>query len=83
MDEDEILYQSIIADPEKVDPDVDVSGFRTQTETRPELLTAVTDYPGFQFDPTQTSYIEDLYNLYSLGVPVIETSDTTPITVEI
>jgi hypothetical protein len=80
MDEDEILYQSIIADPEKVDPDVDVSGFRTQTETRPELLTAVTDYPGFQFDPTQTSYIEDLYNLYSLGVPVIETSDTTPIT---
>ena len=36
MEEDDILYQSIIADPEQVSPDVDVSGLRTQTETSPE-----------------------------------------------
>ena len=41
MEEDDILYQSIIADPEQVSPDVDVSGLRTQTETSPQLLAAV------------------------------------------
>ena len=76
MDEDEILYQSIIADPERVDPDVDVSRFKTTTPTSPALLADVAEYSGLQFDPTQTSYIADLYDLYSTGVPVIETPDT-------
>jgi len=76
MDEDEILYQSIIADPERVDPDVDVSRLRTATPTSSALLADVAEYPGLQFDPTQTSYIADLYDLYSTGVPVIETPDT-------
>jgi hypothetical protein len=76
MDEDEILYQSIIADPERVDPDVDVSRFKTATPTSPALLADVAEYSGLQFDPTQTSYIADLYDLYSTGVPVIETPDT-------
>ena len=65
MDEDEILYQSIIADPERVDPDVDVSRFKTATPTSPALLADVAEYSGLQFDPTQTSYIADLYDLYS------------------
>ena len=80
MEEDDILYQSIIADPEQVSPDVDVSGLRTQTETSPQLLAAVSEYPGLQFDPTQYSSYEDLYNLYSRGLPMVETPATDTIT---
>jgi len=76
MEEDDILYQSIIADPEQVSPDVDVSGLRTQTETSPELLAAVSEFPGLQFDPTQYSAYEDLYDLYSTGLPMIPTPAT-------
>ena len=35
MDED---FQSFIVDPDLVDPGIDVSGLKTQTSTRPELL---------------------------------------------
>ena len=76
MEEDDILYQSIIADPEQVSPDVDVSGLRTQTETSPQLLAAVSEFPGLQFDPTQYSAYEDLYDLYSTGLPMIPTPAT-------
>ena len=76
MDEDDILYQSIIADPEKVSPDVDISRLRTQTETSPQLLAAVSEFPGLQFDPTQYSAYEDLYDLYSTGLPMIPTPAT-------
>ena len=55
MEKDDILYQSIIADPEQVSPDVDVSGLRTETETSPQLLASVSEFPGLQFDPTQYS----------------------------
>jgi len=80
MEEDDILYQSIIADPEQVSPDVDVSGLRTQTETSPELLASVSEFPGLQFDPTQYSSYEDLYDLYSRGLPMVETPATDTIT---
>ena len=73
MEEDDILYQSIIADPEQVSPDVDVSGLRTETDTNPELLAAVSEFPGLQYDPTQYSSYEDLYDLYSRGLPMAET----------
>ena len=76
MEEDDILYQSIIADPETVSPDVDISRLRTQTETSPELLAAVSEFPGLQFDPTQYSAYEDLYDLYSTGLPMIPTPAT-------
>ena len=76
MEEDDILYQSIIADPEKVSPDVDISRLRTQTETSPQLLAAVSEFPGLQFDPTQYSAYEDLYDLYSTGLPMIPTPAT-------
>jgi hypothetical protein len=76
MEEDDILYQSIIADPEQVSPDVDVSGLRTETETSPELLASVSEFPGLQFDPTQYSSYEDLYDLYSRGLPMVETPET-------
>ena len=80
MEEDDILYQSIIADPEQVSPDVDVSGLRTETETSPQLLAAVSEFPGLQFDPTQYSSYEDLYDLYSRGLPMVETPATDTIT---
>ena len=73
MEEDDILYQSIIADPEQVPSDIDISGLRTETETSPELLAAVSEFPGLQFDPTQYSSYEDLYDLYSRGLHLMET----------
>jgi len=76
MEEDDILYQSIIADPEQVSSDVDVSGLRTETDTSPQLLAAVSEFPGLQYDPTQYSSYEDLYNLYSRGLPMAETGTT-------
>ena len=76
MEEDDILYQSIIADPEQVSPDVDISGLRTQTDTSPQLLAAVSEFPGLEYDPTQYSSYEDLYDLYSRGLPMVETPAT-------
>ena len=80
MEEDDILYQSIIADPEQVSPDVDVSGLRTQTETSPQLLAAVSEFPGLKFDSTSYDQYSDLMDLYSKGLPMVETPATDTIT---
>ena len=84
MDEDQFL-QSIIANPELTDPSLDVSDIRTATPTRREVLADVPEFSGLQFDPTQQSYVEDLYALYSGAIPTIEPPvvetpaiDTTP-----
>ena len=85
MDEDQIL-QSIIADPQLTDPSIDVGQLRQTTPTRAELLADVPEFSGLKFDPTQRSYIEDLYTLYGGGAPmlpepVVDTPvATTPIT---
>ena len=78
--------RSIIADPELTDPSLDVSSLRTTTPTRQEVLADVPEFSGLQFDPTQQSYLEDLYALYSGALPTIEppvvatpTVDTTPV----
>ena len=63
------LKSIIVRDPSMVDPSFDISGVRTTTPTRSELLAAVPEFSGFEFDPTQRSYIEDLYALYAGGVP--------------
>ena len=63
------LKSILVRDATKVDPSFDISGVRTTTPTRPELLAAVPEFSGFEFDPTQRSYIEDLYALYAGGVP--------------
>ena len=70
MDEDQIL-QSIIADPQLTDPSIDVGQLRQTTPTRTELLADVPEFSGLKFDPTQRSYIEDLYTLYGGGLPTI------------
>ena len=92
MDEDQIL-QSIIADPDVVDPTIDVSKLRQTTPTSPRLLGGVTGIQGLKFDPTRTDYIRDLYSVYSGGLPTIDvapvvdattsTVDTTTPTVDI
>ena len=68
--------RSLIIDPTKVDPQVDISGLRTTTDTRPELLGSVQDFPGVQFDPTSYSYIEDLMQLYGTGLPMLPETQT-------
>ena len=77
MDEDQIL-QSIIADPDLVDPSIDVSKLRQTTETNPRLLTEVPEFSGLKFDPSKGSYIEDLYSIYGGWLPTIDvTQDPT------
>ena len=82
MDEDQIL-QSIIADPDVVDPAIDTSRLRKTTETSPRLLGGVTGIEGLKYDPTRTDYMSDLYKVYSGGLPTIDVSPvvdtTTPV----
>ena len=76
MDEDQIL-QSIIADPDVVDPTIDVSQLRQATETDPRLLGGVSGIEGLKYDPTRTDYIRDLYSVYSGGLPTIDVAQDT------
>ena len=83
MDEDQIL-SSIIADPDLVDPSIDVSKLK-QTTDNPLILGDVPEFTGLQFDPRETSYIEDLYSIYGGGLPTIDVApvvDTTTPTVD-
>ena len=84
MDEDQIL-QSIIADPDVVDPTIDVSKLRKTTPTSPRLLGNVSGIAGLRFDPTRTDYVRDLYSVYGGGLPTIDVApvvDTTTPTVD-
>ena len=63
MDEDQIL-SSIIADPDLVDPSIDVSKLRQTTKTNPMLLAKVPEFSGLEYDFTDKDYIEDLYSIY-------------------
>ena len=76
MDEDQIL-QSIIADPDVVDPSIDVSQLRQTTPTSSRLLGNVSGIQGLRFDPTRTDYIRDLYSVYSGGLPTIDVAQDT------
>ena len=69
--------RSLIIDPTQVDPQVDVTGLRTATDTSPQLLAQAPDFQGVQFDPTSYDYISDLYELYSGGLPMLSTPATT------
>ena len=65
---DEFDYASIIADPNLVDPEYNISNIRTTTPTSERLLAAVPEYSGLRFDPTKQSVYSDLYSLYSGGL---------------
>ena len=71
------LRSIIVRDPSIVDPSFDISGVRTTTPTRSELLAAVPEFSGFEYDPTQRSYIEDLYALYGGAVPTVDVAQDT------
>ena len=47
------LKSIIVRDPSMVDPSFDISGVRTTTPTRSELLAAVPEFSGFEYDPTK------------------------------
>ena len=49
----ESLKSLVVTDPNLVDPELDVSGLKTQTDTDPRLLASIADYPGVSYDPTQ------------------------------
>ena len=70
-------FESFIVDPSLLDPSIDATDLRTTTDTRQELLSDVPDYAGIQFDPTRTSYLDDLYALYS-GQLFMTPTATTP-----
>ena len=53
----EDLKSLIVTDPDLVDPEIDVSGLRTQTDTNPRLLASFADFPGISYDPTRFDYL--------------------------
>ena len=69
MDEE---FESFIVDPNLVDPKLDISGLRTATDTRPELLFDLPEFSGIRVDPTRGSYIEDMYRAYSGQIPMLD-----------
>jgi hypothetical protein len=71
-------FESFIVDPSLLDPSIDATDLRTTTDTRQELLSDVPDYAGIQFDPTQKSYVSDLYALYSGQLPSRPATPSAP-----
>ena len=71
MDEE---FESFIVDPNLTDPELDISGLRTTTDTRPELLFDLPEFSGIRVDPTRGSYIEDMYRAYSGQIPMSDTA---------
>jgi hypothetical protein len=64
----------VVTDPDLVDPSIDVSGLRTQTDTSPFLLGNIPDYSGIQYDYLAPTKYTDLMRLYSQGLPMFDTS---------
>ena len=69
----ESLKSLIVTDPDLVDPGIDTSGLRTQTDTNPRLLASIADFPGISYDPTSFDYLSDLNELFAYGLPAIDT----------
>ena len=76
------LKSLIVTDPDLVDPEIDTSGLRTQTDTNPRLLASIADFPGISYDPTSFDYLSDLNELFAYDLPMVETPEavTPPIT---
>jgi hypothetical protein len=71
-------FESFIVDPSLLDPSIDATDLRTTTDTRKELLFNAPDYAGIQIDPTQQSYLADLYALYSGQLPLRPATPSAP-----
>jgi hypothetical protein len=68
---DEEFDSLIVTDPDLVDPGIDVSGLRTQTDT--SLLGNIPDFAGIQYEAFNPNRLSDLMRLYSTGLPMIDT----------
>jgi hypothetical protein len=68
---DEEFDSLIVTDPDLVDPGIDVSGLRTQTDT--SLLGNIPDFAGIQYEAFNPNRLSDLMRLYSTGLPIIDT----------
>jgi hypothetical protein len=68
---DEEFDSLIVTDPDIVDPGIDVSGLRTQTDT--SLLGNIPDFAGIQYEAFNPNRLSDLMRLYSTGLPIIDT----------
>ena len=64
----------VVTDPDIVDPSIDVSGLRTQTDVSPYLLGNIPDYAGIQYEAFNPNRLSDLMRLYSSGLPAIDTA---------
>ena len=70
---DEEFESLVVTDPKLVDPSIDVSGLRTQTDT--SLLGNIPDYAGIQYEAFNPNRLSDLMRLYSSGLPAIDTPE--------
>jgi len=68
---DEEFGSFVVTDPDIVDPGIDVSGLRTQTDT--SLLGNIPDFAGIQYEAFNPNRLSDLMRLYSTGLPMIDT----------
>jgi hypothetical protein len=68
---DEEFGSFVVTDPDIVDPGIDVSGLRTQTDT--SLLGNIPDFAGIQYEAFNPNRLSDLMRLYSTGLPIIDT----------
>ena len=73
---DEEFGSFVVTDPDIVDPSIDVSGLRTQTDT--SLLGNIPDYAGIQYEAFNPNRLSDLMRLYSSGLPAIDTPAAAP-----
>ena len=64
----------VVTDPDILDPSIDISGLRTQTDVSPFLLGNIPDYAGIQYEAFNPRRLSDLMRLYSSGLPVIDTA---------
>ena len=68
---DEEFGSFVVTDPDLVDPSIDVSGLRTQTDT--SLLGNIPDFAGIQYEAFNPTRLTDLMRLYETGLPMIDT----------
>ena len=68
---DEEFESFVVTDPDIVDPTIDVSGLRTQTDT--SLLGSIPNFAGIQYEAFNPTRLTDLMRLYSTGLPMIDT----------
>jgi hypothetical protein len=75
---DEEFGSFVVTDPDIVDPGIDVSGLRTQTDT--SLLGNIPGLQGVQYEAFNPNRLSDLIRFFETGLPAVDTpvDVTTP-----